>query len=551
MKIVVYEANSEVPFSDFFKRIGGNKVIFSNAKEKIAEFDEQQTIPLLNPVTPEDDTIFYVPENISNWFVNLMKQLKETESEKIELEKIEITEADKMSLKKTGVIGSGWEKLSPFFEEMIIRRVLRLKKECPKECVNLLNDIVNHEDVIDIIFLYDFVNKVIAGDIGYSRSYLGIFEEGNQNKPVLIYPNGKPQEYYTKEHPSMESLVKTFLQQANIKEPLSAACFGISGPPDKGITGLSWRISEEVLCDFWIKEVWNKTKCDDAKEQRIVTVINSLEGIYFDDLEEKSIVLKDSNATVDHTDENSYTPKRALITVRGGLGEGLISWKRPPEDEFGEKRFFVSFSEGGHSNFAPSNRLEADLLIYLLDHPNYLEHPEHPELVTYQQVLSEKGMVCMYQFFKDRNGGEDNNATEELKNAVAEQDYSRAAKEIFRAALEEKNALCVKVLNLFLSVYGAEAGNVALKNYATGSVYVSCTITPPELVDKLIDTMKQPDGAFLRSFTNRAKPKLVELLDSIPVKFVKDSENRLRIDGAAQRALEKVHLARIIYDECT
>jgi glucokinase len=100
---------------------------------------------------------------------------------------------------------------------------------------------------------------------------------------------------------------------------------------------------------------------------------------------------------------------------------------------------------------------------------------------------------------------------------------------------------------LFFSIYGAEAGNLALRYYARGGVYyIHGSITPPELVGKLIDKLKQ--GAFMQAFTRRSKPQVVDLLKSIPVKFVMNFD--IRLHGAARRVFEQEPVARIIYERC-
>jgi len=383
---------------------------------------------------------------------------------------------------------------------------------------------------------------VIAGDIGSKKSFLGIFQEDKEGKAALVYPNDKPKQDDTADYSSIDSLIKAFLQQANIKEPIYAACLGISGPPDKGyITGLSWDFSEEHLCDFWVKQVWQKTACDYAQKKRVVTVINSMESIDFNDLFEFEQLIdinqpKVTTTAIEH-------PKCVLMGVRDDLGEALVSWGHPPTDPYGEERYVVSFSEGGHANFAPSSHLEIELINYLLAHPEHIN--EHSKVVTYQNVLSVKGMVCMYQFFKDKHSG-DQNALEEL---IDKEDFTNAAKKIMIAALEKENTLCEQAIDLFFSIYGAEAGNLALKYYALGGVYyIHGSLTPPELIDKLVDKLKDKDGAFLQAFTRRAKPQVVDLLSSIPVKLVPSSN--LRINGAARRALKKERIARVIYDRC-
>ena len=384
---------------------------------------------------------------------------------------------------------------------------------------------------------------ILAGDIGAKKSFLGIFQEDEEGEAILVFPSDGPKEDDTADYSSIDSLIETFLQQANVKEPIYAACLGISGPPDKGyITGLPWNFSEEYLCDFWVKQVWQKAACEDAKELRIVTVINSLEGIDFNGLL-KSKLLHDINQPKTTTVEH---PKCALMGVRDGLGEALVYWGHPPTDLHGEERYVVSFSEGGHANFAPSSNLEIELLNYLLTHPEHIN--EHSKVVTYQNVLSIKGMVCMYQFFKDKHGG-DQNAPNGLEELINKEDFTNAAKKVMITALEKKNTSCEKAIDLFFSIYGAEAGNLALKYYALGGVYyIHGSLTPPELIGELVEKLKDTDGAFWQAFTRRAKPQIVDLLSSIPVKLVQSPN--IRIYGAARRALKKKSIARIIYDGC-
>jgi glucokinase len=165
------------------------------------------------------------------------------------------------------------------------------------------------------------------------------------------------------------------------------------------------------------------------------------------------------------------------------------------------------------------------------------------ELVTYQDVLSERGIVSIYQFLKDKT---DSSGVDEVEKFIGENNIKSAAREIFKAGLRDKNTLCDKAIDLFFSIYGAEAGNLALIYYAKGGVYyIHGSITPPELVGKLINKIKH--GTFMQAFTSRARPQLVDLLKSIPVKFVQDANER-RIRGAARRALKKETVARVFCD---
>jgi glucokinase len=391
-------------------------------------------------------------------------------------------------------------------------------------------------------------NMIIAGDIGSARSYMGIYKSDDKENPVLVFPSDAPKQYDSADYSSLESMMEAFLQAANVNEPIYAGCFAISGQPENGyIIGLNWKFSEEQLCDFWVEHCWKKKigECDEAqfKQLPIVRLVNNMEAIDFKLLESGELVeLNDEANTANDKDKFGRPFKRALIGVRGGLGEALFYWGRPPSKSFDPEMFNTSPSEGEHANFAPSSKEEVELLNYFLEHPKYLEVPE---LVTYRDVLSEKGIVSMYQFFKHKTGG-NKAVAPDVEKLIGDNNIKSAAREIIIKALEKKNALCERAIDLFLSIYGAEAGNLALKYYALGGVYIHAPITPPELVDKLIDKLKQ--GAFMQAFTRRATPQVVDLLKSIPVKFVKDAN--IRLHGAARRALNREPLAHVLYKKC-
>ncbi|MEK8019514.1 MAG: glucokinase, partial [Candidatus Parabeggiatoa sp.] len=248
---------------------------------------------------------------------------------------------------------------------------------------------------------------VIAGDIGSTRSYLGIYKQDDNENPVLVFPSNEPKQYASADYPSMESMIEAFLKEANINETIYAACFGISGQPENGyIIGLDWKFSQENLCEFWGEHSWKRKigECDEAKIKQlpIVRLVNNMEAIGFKLLDSGGLVeLNDeaNPANEKNKDKHGLPFKRALIGVRGGLGEALVYWGRPPGMPFNLEKFNTSPSEGGHANLAPSTKEEVELLNYLLEHSEYIEHPE---LVTYQDILSERGMVSMYQFFKNK-----------------------------------------------------------------------------------------------------------------------------------------------------
>jgi glucokinase len=218
---------------------------------------------------------------------------------------------------------------------------------------------------------------VIAGDIGSTRSYLGIYKQADDNKknPVLVFPHDEPKQYDSAKYPNFDSMIEAFLKEAkaNLNETIYAACFAISGQPENGyIIGLDWKLSQEKLCEFWVEQSWEKKieASDEAaiKKLPIARFVHNLEGIGFNHLLE-SVKLVELNeeanpANEKNKDKHGRPFKRAIIGVRGGLGEALVYWGHPPGKQFLPERFNISPSEGGQANLAPSSQEEVELLNY-------------------------------------------------------------------------------------------------------------------------------------------------------------------------------------------
>ena len=193
---------------------------------------------------------------------------------------------------------------------------------------------------------------------------------------------------------------------------------------------------------------------------------------------------------------------QAVISSGTGLGEAGLYWDGKKHRPFA--------CEGGHSDFAPRNELEAELFRHLR---------EKFGRVSYERVLSGPGLLNIYEFLRDTRRGEETAAlAEEMRRADP-------AAVISRAALAGKYELCVKALDLFVSVYGAEAGNLALKMMATGGVFVGGGIAP-----KIIEKLKGP--AFMEAFT--AKGRMQPLLETMPVRVIMNEMTPLL--GAARCA---------------
>ena len=195
----------------------------------------------------------------------------------------------------------------------------------------------------------------------------------------------------------------------------------------------------------------------------------------------------------------------AVIAAGTGLGEAALMWNG--------RRYQAVASEGGHADFAPRNELEIELLRYLAKQFGH---------VSYERILSGPGKVSLYQFLRERRHGEE---PPWLTALLAGGDPSPVISEM---ALNGRSELCAQALRLFVSIYGAEAGNLALKYLARGGVYVGGGIAPTIL--PLLQ-----DGAFTRAFAD--KGRLSALLSDIPIRVI--LEERTALFGAAYYGLAR------------
>jgi len=354
---------------------------------------------------------------------------------------------------------------------------------------------------------------ILAGDIGGTKSNLALFAvKGEVLTPhqagVRFIPIVE-QTFSSREYASLEDVIREFLSGQAVKKSLSggenrdagnhigAACFGVAGPvvEDRCETpNLPWIISTSEL--------------KRALGLEIVELINDLEatGYGIPALRGEELIML-----------NQAVPRQghaALIAAGTGLGEALLYWD-------GDS-FRPTASEGGHADFAPRNVVEIELLRYLLD--------RFPH-VSYERVLSGPGLFNIYKFLRDSGYGEEPPwLAEKLGEAESSmQVVTTGAADpgaiISEAALARQSELCVKALDLFVSVYGAEAGNLALKFVAVGGVYVGGGIAP-KILGKL------QDGTFMKAFTD--KGRLSPLVTSVPVWVILNPKTALY--GAARRA---------------
>ena len=330
---------------------------------------------------------------------------------------------------------------------------------------------------------------LLAGDIGGTKTNLAIFTSSDGLRVPLAETT-----FVSGDYPSLEALVGEFLEKNNF--PIDHASFGVAGPvigTRATVTNLPWVMEERQL----------------EKELKIpsIRLLNDLDAIAH------SIPFLDSD-DMDTLKAGQPEGKGnlAVIAPGTGLGEAFLTWAGV--------RYQTYASEGGHADFAPTTPLQLDLLRYLQD--RYDGH------VSYERVCSGKGIPNIYDFLRD-SGYADEPAW--LARELADADDPTPI--IVNTALnEEKNCkLCVETLNIFVSILGAEAGNLALKIMATGGVFLGGGIPP-----RILPALKKP--RFLQAFTS--KGRFSDLLTNIPVYVIRNPKAALL--GAACHGLESLHV---------
>jgi glucokinase len=320
---------------------------------------------------------------------------------------------------------------------------------------------------------------ILAGDVGGTNARLAIYDV-EHGKPTPLALEVVPTRLYG----SFREVAAGFMERH--ATPVERACFGVPGPVKGGRAdppNLAWEFDEERLADELGLE----------KVHLVNDLVANAYGIAA--LEEEDFALLNAGEPLEGGN-------RALISPGTGLGEAGLLWLG------GNHRPFPS--EGGHTDFAPRDELEIALLQFLLTR---LEH------VSYETILSGSGLHRIYQFLRETGRAEE---PAWLADRIQAEDPPAV---ISTVALEGGSELCVRALDLFVSILGAEAGNLALKVFATGGVFIGGGIAP-----KILPKLKEP--AFVKSFTTKGKMKA--LVRSIPVHAILNDKTVLL--GAARYA---------------
>lgn len=325
---------------------------------------------------------------------------------------------------------------------------------------------------------------VLAGDIGGTKTHLALFSvhrEKLRSESVRTFPS--------KRYSGLVPVLKEFLATEQTK--IDSACFGIAGPVVDGTVktpNLPWMIDTV--------ELRHALKLD------AVSLLNDLEaGAY------GIFTLNNDEFCTLNEGTIRQSGNKALIAAGTGLGQAIL------HDD--GRHFHPLASEGGHADFAPRDELEIELLRYLIGRFGH---------VSYERVISGPGLFNIYRFFKESRGVEE---PKSLTDQFAAADDPSAV--ISKAALAKEAEICVKSLELFVSIYGAEAGNLALRAKSVRGLYIGGGIAP-----KILAKLK--DETFMRAFVD--KGRYTDLLTAIPVQVVLNDQAALR--GAAYYA---AHLA--------
>jgi glucokinase len=269
---------------------------------------------------------------------------------------------------------------------------------------------------------------ILAGDIGGTKTNLALFESVGDTLQIRVQ-----HQFASREFSTFADVINAFEKQTSIPQ-IDAACFGIAGPVIDGrcrTTNLPWEITTSDL-----RKHLNTDN---------VRLMNDLEATAYGMLylpEDEFVELNPTGRPVQGN--------RAVIAAGTGLGEAMLFHDGSVYHPIG--------SEGGHSDFASVTPQQDELLKWLRN-----RYPGH---VSFERILSGPGIYTLYEFLLESGFA---TAPASMMNIPEDKDHSAMVSE---CALSQKDPLCVEALRLFVEIYGAEAGNLALKSMSLGGVYI-------------------------------------------------------------------------------
>lgn len=316
---------------------------------------------------------------------------------------------------------------------------------------------------------------LLAGDLGGTKTLLGLFRQTGTARPEAVVTH----EFATLDYPGAADILSAFLKKVDVAaETIDAACFGVPGPViDQRVqpTNVDWAVdARELQSTLGLKRVH---------------LLNDLEAMAYVVPE-----LRDDELLVIQKGTRNPTGNGALLAAGTGLGQALLvnvdgAWRPSP-------------SEGGHVDFAARTPREIELLQELIRLYGRA-HTEH--------IICGPGLINVARF------------TSQGRSFVfRDGDASDLPARITEAALERRCPHCVEALELWLSAFGAAAGNFALAGLATGGVYIGGGIPV-----KILSAFETP--TFITAFN--AKDPFDGMMRDMPVSIILNRHAGL--DGTA------------------
>ncbi len=326
------------------------------------------------------------------------------------------------------------------------------------------------------------MSHFLSGDIGGTKTRIAVVEVSGRQVRIVHEAS-----YPSRDYPAFEALLDNFL--SGTETPAHAA-FGIAGPVQGRVaqtTNLPWRIDADVL-----QSKFGFTRC---------TLLNDLEATAYGlpALDEKDWVTLQSGAP-------NVSGNAAVIAAGTGLGEAGLFWDGQRHHPFA--------TEGGHASFSPGDELEMALLCHL---------QQQYQHVSWERIVSGMGLLDLHKFLGlHQRAAIPEWLAEEMRNGDA-------AAAIAHAALSGRDEICIETLDRFVRLYGAEAGNLALKVMSRSGLYLGGGIAP-----KILPLLQ--NGAFIEAFLNKGRMR--PLLEAIPVRVILN--DRAALFGPALRAAQLV-----------
>ncbi|MGY6274415.1 glucokinase [Methylomonas sp. MgM2] len=310
---------------------------------------------------------------------------------------------------------------------------------------------------------------ILAGDIGGTKTVLSLLDTGDDGQLTCV----QERTFASGEHESFYDILALFLP----KNPsIDSACFGVAGPVVRQrcfATNLNWVLDGEDL----------KVQLGTDR----VKLLNDLEAMAVG-----MLYLEDDDFVELNPNAEPQVGNIAVIAAGTGLGEAILYWDG--------KQHHPIATEGGHCSFAPQNIQQEQLLQFLRD-----RYPQH---VSYERILSGMGFSHLYDFLVEYEFAPPCPAVPTCHHAHISGIDRNAV--ISRLGINGEDEVCNEVVRLFVEIYGAEAGNLVLKSFATGGLRIGGGIGP-----KIRSALE--GGGFMQAFTEKGRFK--PLLEKMPVKL--------------------------------